>query len=110
MSRLLERGGVMLESGPQGLAVSGDVDFEIATPLVEAGTAWLVEQPAGTRVALDLRGVDRISSAALSVLLEWTRQARAAGVKIREVRLSEPLARLTRVAELDDLLPLAGEA
>ncbi|MGR2737673.1 STAS domain-containing protein [Billgrantia sp. Q4P2] len=110
MSRLLERGGVRLEAGPQGLAVSGDVDFEIAAPLVESGTAWLVEQPAGTRVVLDLCGVEQVSSAALSVLLEWTRQARTAGVKIRAVRLSEPLARLTRVAELDDLLPLADEA
>jgi phospholipid transport system transporter-binding protein len=110
VSRLLERGGVLLEAGPEGLAVSGDVDFEIAAPLVEAGTAWLVERPAGTRLVLDLEGVERVSSAALSVLLEWTRQARKAGVKISAVRLSEPLARLTRAAGLDELLPLAGQA
>lgn len=106
MSRLLERGGIELEAGPEGLAVSGDVDFDIAAPLAEAGTAWIAGQPAGTRITLDLSGVERVSSAAVSVLLEWTRQSRRAGVKIREVRLSAPLARLTRVAGLDDLLPL----
>ncbi|MCE8014620.1 STAS domain-containing protein [Halomonas sp. MCCC 1A17488] len=110
MSRLLERGGVRLETGPQGLAVSGDVDFEIAAPLAEAGRAWLADQAAGARVVLDLGGVEQVSSAALSVLLEWARQARAAGVEIDQVKLSAPLARLTRVAGLDALLPLAGEA
>lgn len=110
MSRLLERGGVQLESGPQGLAVSGNVDFEIAAPLAEAGGAWLTEQAAGARVVLDLGGVEQVSSAALSVLLEWTRQARMANVEILQVKLSAPLARLTRVAGLDELLPLAGEA
>ncbi|MGQ4880342.1 STAS domain-containing protein [Billgrantia sp. LNSP4103-1] len=107
MSRLLERAGVLLEAAPEGLAVSGNVDFEIAASLAEAGTAWLAEQPVGSRVALDLSGVERVSSAAVSVLLEWTRQGRSAGVEIREVRLSRPLARLTRVVGLDDLLPLA---
>ncbi|MFW3614302.1 STAS domain-containing protein [Billgrantia antri] len=110
MSRLLERAGVRLEAGPEGLAVSGDVDFGIAAPLAEAGSDWLAEQSAGARVVLDLEGVEQVSSAALSVLLEWARQARAADVEIRQVRLSAPLARLTRVAGLDELLPLAGEA
>ncbi|QOR39396.1 STAS domain-containing protein [Billgrantia diversa] len=110
MSRLLERGGVRLESGPQGLAVSGDVDFDIAALLAEAGSTWLIEQPSGSGVVLDLGGVEQVSSAALSVLLEWTRQARMADVEILHVRLSAPLVRLTQVAGLDELLPLAGEA
>ncbi|MCG6656456.1 STAS domain-containing protein [Halomonas campisalis] len=107
MSRLLDRNGVCLTAGPEGLAVSGEVDFDVAALLAETGTAWLAEQPAGTRVTLDLRGVDRVSSAALSVLLEWTRRARVAGVQIERVLLSSPLLRLTRVAGLDALLPVA---
>lgn len=107
MSLLLDRGGVRLEAGPAGLAVAGDVDFDIAAPLAEAGSGWLAEQSSGSHVALDLRGVEQVSSAALSVLLEWTRRARAAGVQIDSVRLSAPLLRLTRVAGLDALLPVA---
>lgn len=104
--RLLERDGVRLDCHAQALLVSGDVDFDVAALLAEKGTAWLVDQPPETRVTLDLRGVERVSSAALSVLLEWTRRARSAGVAIVSVRLSPPLARLTRVAGLDALLPV----
>jgi phospholipid transport system transporter-binding protein len=110
VSLLLERGDVTLEASPEGLAVRGDVDFEIAAPLAEAGKGWLAEQPAGARITLDLSGVDRVSSAALSVLLEWTRQARSTAVTIDAVKLSPPLANLTRVAGLDELLPVAGDS
>ncbi|KAA0014239.1 STAS domain-containing protein [Billgrantia pellis] len=108
--QLLERGGVQLSAAPEGLAVRGNVDFEVAAALAEAGAEWLATRPAGTHILLDLHGVERVSSAALSVLLEWTRRSRAADVTIREVRLSLPLERLTRVAGLDDLLPLAARA
>ena len=107
MSRLLDRDGVRLTAGPDGLSVSGEVDFGVAAPLAEAGVTWLAAQSAGTPVTLDLSGVDRVSSAALSVLLEWTRRARVAGVDIQRVILSAPLQRLTRVAGLDALLPVA---
>lgn len=110
MSRLLDRNGVCLAAGPEGLAVSGEVDFDAAASLAEAGSAWLATQPAGTSLTLDLSGVGRVSSAALSVLLEWTRRARVAGVEIQRVVLSPPLLRLTRVAGLDALLPVAEPA
>lgn len=108
MTRLLDLDGVCLEAGPEGLVVNGDVDFAIAASLVQAGSDWLGQQPAGTRVTLDLGGVGRISSAALSMLLEWTRQARSAGIEIGGVRLSPPLLRLTRLAGLDALLPIVA--
>ncbi|WP_163560176.1 STAS domain-containing protein [Halomonas sp. NO4] len=106
MSRLLDQDGVRLEASAEGLAVSGAVDFGVAAPLARAGSAWLAKQPAETEVALDLSGVERVSSAALSVLLEWTRCARVAGITIQRVRLSSALASLTRVAGLDALLPV----
>ena len=106
MSLLLDRSGVCLSAGPEGLAVSGEVGFEVAAALAATGSDWLAEQPAGTRVDFDLCGVAGVSSAALSVLLEWFRRARAAGLKVRAVKLSTPLTRLTRLAGLDRLLPL----
>jgi len=106
MNRLLDWGGVCLEASAEGLTVRGNVDFEVAARLAERGGAWLAEQRAGERVTLDLSGVERVSSAALSVLLEWTRRARAAGITIGQVRLSAALARLTHVAGLDALLPV----
>ncbi|MGM0535944.1 MAG: STAS domain-containing protein [Pseudomonadota bacterium] len=110
MSILLEQRDSRLESDGRRLAVTGEVGFEAATAMAEAGSSWLVGRPAGSEVVFDLSGVGRVSSAALSVLLEWTRQARDAGVEVTAVRLSTPLERLTRVAGLDTLLPLAESA
>ncbi|WP_280546679.1 MULTISPECIES: STAS domain-containing protein [unclassified Halomonas] len=108
MSVLLEHNGARLEAGDAVLTVTGEVGFEGASAMAEAGSAWLAERSAGSEVAFDLSGVGRVSSAALSVLLEWTRQARDAGVEVSTVRLSVPLERLTRVAGLDTLLPVAA--
>ncbi|APX93652.1 anti-anti-sigma factor [Halomonas sp. 1513] len=110
MSCLLEESGVRLDAEASRLAVSGDVDFEVAAALAASGGAWLSKQPAATRLVLDLSGVERVSSAALSVLLEWIRRAEAAGLVIDSVTLSAPLARLTRMAGLDSLLPEASAA
>ena len=108
MTPLLECGPVALKAGSHNLVVQGDVDFDTAAALAGAGSAWLREQPAGSLVILDLTGIEHVSSAALSVLLEWLRQARSVNVVIQNVELSTPLARLTAVAGLDALLP-AGD-
>ena len=110
MTSLLECGQVTLQAGSHGLAVQGDVDFDTAAALAGAGSAWLREQPAGSLVVLDLTGIEHVSSAALSVLLEWWRQARSMSVVIQNVELSPPLARLTAVAGLDALLPAGDKA
>lgn len=106
MSVLLERHGSRLEADGRRLSVTGEVGFGEASALAQAGRDWLAARPAGSEVTFDLSGVGRVSSAALSVLLEWTRRAHRADVEVACVRLSPPLARLTRVAGLDTLLPL----
>ncbi|SEK60308.1 STAS domain-containing protein [Halomonas daqiaonensis] len=106
MSVLLEQRSSCLEAEDCRLVVTGEVGFEVASVMAEAGNAWLAGRPAGSEVVFDLSGVDRVSSAALSVLLEWSRQARDVGVEVASVRLSAPLERLTRLAGLDTLLPL----
>lgn len=110
MSLLLEHRGARLEATDEGLRVSGRVGFDAAAALAASGRDWLVGQPAGTRVVFDLCGVAGVSSAALSVVLEWMRCTRAAGLKLRTVRLSHSLQRLTEVAGLDRLLPVEEAA
>ncbi|QJQ96431.1 MULTISPECIES: lipid asymmetry maintenance protein MlaB [Halomonadaceae] len=108
MILLLDEQGARLEADGRRLTVSGEVDFDVAAALAAAGSLWLGQQRPGETLCLDLTGVDRVSSAALSILLEWTRQTRAAGLEIGSVRLSPPLARLTQVAGLDALLPVVA--
>ncbi len=108
MSLLLEQQGARLEVIDDGLRVSGRVDFSAAADLAAAGSGWLANQPAGSRVVVDLQGVVGVSSAALSMVLEWMRRSRVAGLELCPVRLSGPLQRLTEVAGLDRLLPVAS--
>ncbi|GED22167.1 STAS domain-containing protein [Halomonas halmophila] len=105
MSVLLEDGANRLEGEGTTLRVIGRVDFESAASLAAAGREWLAGCPSGGAVTFDLQGIDRVSSAALSVLLEWLRTAEHGGLDVAGVRLSAPLARLTEVAELNRLLP-----
>ncbi|MDN3522383.1 STAS domain-containing protein [Halomonas ramblicola] len=105
---LLSRAGATLEADGAALVVHGEVGFEVAAELAEEGVAWLRGRPGGSGVAFDLSGVAGVSSAALSVLLEWTRTARAADLRLEAVRLSPALGRLTDLAGLDRLLPLAA--
>ena len=106
MSDLLARDGLRLEAGDVGLVVCGEVGFEHAAELAEAGSRWLAQRPSGEAVSFDLRDVAGASSAALSVLLEWARAARRAGLTLERVRLSAALARLTDLAGLERLLPV----
>lgn len=111
MSDLLARDGLRLEAGDAGLVVRGEVGFEHAAALAEAGSRWLAGRESGETVSFDLRGVAGVSSAALSVLLEWARAASLAGLALERVQLSASLWRLTDLAGLERLLPLeaAGE-
>jgi len=108
MTRLLESPRLRLEAESGALRVEGQVGFEAAAALAEAGRDWLAGQPAGSRIDFDLTGVADASSAVLSVLLEWVRAARAAGLTLEAVRLSPALRRLTDLAGLERLLPLEG--
>lgn len=105
MSLLLEAGASRLEAEGNRLSVTGGVDFDGAAELASAGCAWLAQQAANTSVVLDLSGVDRVSSAAISVMLEWLRKARAQRLTVQSVALSSPLHRLAEIAGLDTQLP-----
>nr|WP_239031427.1 MULTISPECIES: STAS domain-containing protein [unclassified Modicisalibacter] len=87
------------------MAASGDADFEVAAALAARGCEWLETRPSGSAVCFDLCGVSRVSSAAISVVLEWLRCARRQQLEVTTVRLSVPLARLTDMAGLDLLFP-----
>ncbi|WP_043526831.1 STAS domain-containing protein [Litchfieldella xinjiangensis] len=106
MTPLFSRPDTRLEAGDAVLRITGEVDFDVAAPLAASGRQWLSAVAPGQTVSFDLSGVDRVSSAALSVLLDWTRCSHAAELNVEKVVLSPALARLTAVADLDSLLPI----
>ncbi len=110
MSALLDRDDVRLIAQNQTLVVSGEADFDVAADLAASGREWLGAQPPGSVVQFDLSDVGRASSAAISVMLEWLRCARARGLEVEAIRLSEPLVRVTSLAGIDQLLPTSAQA
>lgn len=104
MTTLYEHEGVRLTVNDQALRVSGAPDFDHATALAEAGSRW-IERHAGELV-LDAGGVTNVSSAMLSVLLEWIRDASRRGLTISEIVLAPGLRSLVEMAELGEIFPV----
>ncbi len=102
MTTLFSRQGVSLTAQEAALEVSGNLGAGVAAALAEAGQRWL-ERPEKPALTLDFRGVEKASSAAISVLLQWLRVCRACRITVEQIRLSEPLQRLASLAELDAL-------
>lgn len=56
-------------------------------------------------LTIDLGAVERVDSAGLALLVEWTRQARENGQGIRFTNLPEQMLAIARVSGLDTILP-----
>jgi phospholipid transport system transporter-binding protein len=86
-------------------AISGELSFKNAAAALEAAREAL----AGGQGAfdVDLGGITRADSAALALLLELTREARAAGRELRCLRAPEQLQRLAGFFGVTDVLALS---
>lgn len=86
--------------------------FDFTGPLTIATiSAWLRESEALFVLdgvwELDLAGVEEVDSAAVSLLLEWARQATKRGHQLRLHNLPENLQCLLKVYDVQELLPAA---
>ena len=83
--------------------VQGPVTANNVVSLLAQGA----ERFTGQRVTVDLAGVTEVDSSALSLLLEWRREAVRQG---REIRYCNVPASLKSLAELYGVTELLGEA
>ncbi|ALM52120.1 STAS domain-containing protein [Halomonas huangheensis] len=104
MKELMTLGHARLCAEGSTLRITGRVGFEGAATMAEAGCDWLRSRSRGEAIVLDLEGVEEVSSAALSMMLEWQRALRHAGLVLSEVRLSSVLAQLTSLSGLEALV------
>ena len=84
--------------------VSGPVTIDNVTAVIEAGRQAI----AGSDSVVDLSGLENVDSAAISMMLEWMRDAARAGRRVRFANLPENLRTLAKVYGVLDVLPLAG--
>ena len=85
------------------LAVSGPLTIATVATLKDEGAARVSE---ADRV-VDLSGAGPVDSAALALLLSWTRAASGAGRKLSIVGAPPALLSLAALYDVDAILPLA---
>ncbi|WP_456267567.1 STAS domain-containing protein [Kushneria sp. AK178] len=93
-----------LEARDAALYLKGAPGFDNAPDLASAGIHWL-QGRSESSVSFNLCGVDRTSSATISVLLEWLRAAQAGRLEVDRITLSDRMRELIEMAELSDVFP-----
>lgn len=83
--------------------LAGEVTTENAVALRQEGERALKDATDGLEV--DLAGITRSTSAAISVLLCWMREANRLGKKIRFANMPDKMFDVARVSGLDSVLP-----
>ena len=64
---------------------------------------------AGEDMVVDLANVEAVDSAAVSMLLGWSRAAQKKGRKLSVVNMSEDLLSLAHLYGVDEMLPRRGQ-
>ncbi|PWV61806.1 STAS domain-containing protein [Plasticicumulans acidivorans] len=90
---LLQRDGRLYASGELLLST-------VAGLWPQARESWR----SGSCVEVDLSGVTHADSAGVALLVEWLREARAAGCEVRFVAMPEQMRAIAVVSDLDELL------
>lgn len=80
----------------------GDLTLMSVTPLVAQGEV-LIKQVQGDTWQLDLAGVERVSSAAVALLLQWLRYATHAGKRIQLRHLPDEMRPIIAISDLETL-------
>lgn len=94
------------QTAPGHYTVRGELTFATVPQL------WLDSRPqvlqAPGSLTIDLSGVSRADSAALSLLVEWVRLCTSRGLSLTFQHLPAHLATMARTYNLEPLLPIHG--
>jgi len=96
----------MIERDGDRLRVRGSITLADVTRWRAEGLA-LIDRDG---LVVDLAGVEEADTSALSLLLEWHREARARGYHVRYENMPENMTSLANVYGVQELIPLVGAA
>lgn len=89
--------------GDEGrLALLGELTFATVPGLSKDLAPTLKKCP---QLRIDLSGLERVDSAGLALLIEWTRLTRALGHSLEFINTPRQLLTIARVSGLDQILP-----
>ena len=89
------------------ITVSGRLTLETARAAAGALFADKATVAAGDKLTVDLSQVEAVDSSAVSVLLQWLRQARELGVQLSYANSPANLRSLIGLYGVTDVLPLS---
>lgn len=92
----------MIRESKDRLYVSGPVTLENVMQFVNDGAPYLD----GTPRVFDFSEVSEIDSASVSLMLEWSRRARASGAQVRFTNLGESIRSLIDLYGVGNLIQL----
>lgn len=100
------RPAVLTALAPGRFELSGDVGFANASHVLAQG-----EEAFGRldRIEIDLAKIERVDSAALALLLEWSAAAREAGRTLSYRNVPPAVAALAGISEVEDMLAPGGD-
>lgn len=84
------------------LYISGPITLENAMTLRAQSEPYFDR----SQLLFDFSEVSEVDSAAVSLMLEWSRKARATGCEVRFANLGESITSLTDLYGVEDLIPV----
>jgi phospholipid transport system transporter-binding protein len=95
----------MIRQVGEAYRIEGAVTYETVAALLEEG----LKNFQGPAPTVDFGAVGAVDSAALSLMLEWTRQLESQGRRIAFTNLGASLTSLSRLYGIAELIPIAAE-
>jgi phospholipid transport system transporter-binding protein len=93
----------MIERSADGLLLKGSITFNDALEWRDEVLAAIDRDG----LTLDLAGIEEADSSAVSLLLEWQREAKARGLRVVYAHLPQAIVSLAEVYGVSALIPLA---
>ena len=91
----------LTETGDGRWSLEGELNF--SSVLEVLGTSF-TDSTAGREIQIDLKGVTRVDSAGLALLVEWQRESERAGKAITFINVPEQLLAIASLCGLDEIL------
>jgi phospholipid transport system transporter-binding protein len=91
----------LAETGNGRWLLEGELNFSTVLEVLEAPFTSLTDS---RDIQVDLKGVTRVDSAGLALLVEWQRESERAGKAITFIHVPEQLLAIASLCGLDEIL------
>lgn len=96
----------MITRSGNRLQLTGDVTMSTISQLLAGGLFPVDTKADGNELQIDLSGLGKVDSSAVSLMLSWMREAKQGNLQVRFVNVPENLASLAKLYGVADVLCL----